>query len=35
MYKDAHNGFLISDESDSNDTGSNIDADYLISTTEV
>ena len=35
MDKDLHDGFLISDESDSNDHYSYMKAEYLISTPEV
>ena len=35
MGEDSHEGFLISDESDSNDPGSDTEAESLISTPEV
>ena len=35
MGVDAHEGFLISDESDINDSDSNTEAEYIISTTDV
>ena len=35
MDEDAHEGFLISDKSDRNYPGRNIEAEYIISTTEV
>ena len=35
MDDDAHEGFLIPDESDSNDSEINTESEYLISTTKV